>query len=48
MAVEISSKYGLIMADAMHLAVMKRKKIYNIATADSDYEIVPWTEVWYP
>ncbi len=48
MAVEISSEYGLITADAMHIAVMKRNMINNIATADSDFEIVPWIEVWTP
>jgi predicted nucleic acid-binding protein len=48
MAVEISSEYGLITADAMHLAVMKRTKIDNIATSDKDFGIVPWITVWYP
>lgn len=41
-------KYGLLPADALHLAVMRRKKIRNLATADDDFGAVREITVWKP
>lgn len=47
-AVQKARTYGLITADAAHLAVMERKNIHHIATADSDFRSVPDITVWFP
>lgn len=43
-----ASNYGLITADAAHLAVMERKGISNIATGDNDFKVVRDITVWMP
>lgn len=40
--------YGLITADAVHIAVMERKGITNIASSDSDFEKVDCVTLWKP
>lgn len=47
-AVQKAKTYGLITADAAHLAVMERKGIQHIATADNDFVSVPDITVWSP
>lgn len=47
-AVQKAKTYGLITADAAHLAVMERKGIQHIATADNDFTSVPDITVWSP
>ena len=47
-AVQKAGVYGLITADAAHLAVMERKGITNIATCDNDFKIVAGITVWMP
>jgi predicted nucleic acid-binding protein len=39
MAADLSSKYGLFISDASHLAVMKMNGISNIATNDNDFQL---------
>ncbi|HEC86384.1 MAG TPA: PIN domain-containing protein [Thermoplasmatales archaeon] len=46
--VEISRTYNLMATDAMHVSVMKKHGITNIATNDSDFERVDWIKVWKP
>lgn len=48
MAVEFSKKYGLLISDASHVAIMKTCGIDNIATNDSDFKRVEWINVWKP
>jgi len=40
--------YLLHPKDSLHLAVMKRYRIFDIATNDSDFDRVDWIRVWYP
>ena len=40
--------YLLHPKDSLHLAVMKRYRIFDIATNDSDFDRVDWVRVWYP
>lgn len=40
--------YGLITADATHLAIMERKGINHIATDDNDFNVVPDITIWSP
>jgi predicted nucleic acid-binding protein len=40
--------YGLITADAAHLAIMERKGINQIATDDNDFSVVPDITIWSP
>ena len=47
-AVQKARAYGLITADAAHLAVMERKGIHNIATGDNDFKVVPDITLWSP
>jgi predicted nucleic acid-binding protein len=46
--VEISRIYNLMATDAMHVSVMKKHGITNIATNDRDFERVEWLKVWKP
>ncbi len=39
MAADLSSRYGLFISDASHLAVMKKNGISNIATNDNDFQL---------
>jgi len=45
---ECGTKYLLHPKDALHLSVMKRYRIFDIATNDSDFERVEWIKVWRP
>jgi len=46
--VEISRMYNLMATDAMHVSVMKKHGITNIATNDRDFERIEWLNVWKP
>ncbi len=45
---DYGTAYLLHPKDALHLAVMKRYRIFDIATNDSDFERVDWIKVWSP
>ena len=47
-SVDLGSEFGLITTDSYHVAVMERLGIKHIATNDSDFERVDFTEVWDP
>jgi predicted nucleic acid-binding protein len=47
-AVQKGRTYGLITADSAHIAVMERKGITNIATSDSDFNVVSGITLWSP
>ncbi len=47
-AVEISKKYGLLISDSAHVAVMNSNGIVNIASNDGDFERVKGIKVWSP
>jgi len=47
-AVQLTNKYGLITADAAHLAVMIRRGIKHIASNDSDFKVVDNITLWMP
>ena len=47
-AMQMVSAHGLLTADAAHLAVMERNAILNLASADSDFHVVPGITVWSP
>jgi hypothetical protein len=47
-AVVLSRKYGLLISDAVHAAIMKLNSIDNIATNDGDFERVEGITVWKP
>lgn len=46
--VEISRIYNLMATDAMHVSVIKKHGITNIATNDRDFERIEWLNVWKP
>ena len=48
LALEKAKAYGLIMADAAHLAVMERKGIGHMASSDSDFKAVSNITLWTP
>ncbi len=43
-----SLSYGLMTADAAHLAVTERRKVSHMASDDSDFEMVPGITLWSP
>ncbi|MCX9011051.1 MAG: PIN domain-containing protein [Candidatus Methanoperedens sp.] len=45
---DYGTAYLLHPKDALHLAVMKRYRIFDIATNDGDFERVEWVRVWSP
>jgi predicted nucleic acid-binding protein len=47
-AIEASGRHNLLVADAAHLAVMKRKQIDHLASGDSDFSTVPDITLWSP
>jgi predicted nucleic acid-binding protein len=47
-ALDYVSEAGLMTADACHAAVMKRKEIRHLATADGDFLRVAGITVWMP
>lgn len=47
-AAQKARAYGLITADAAHLAIMERKGICHIASGDNDFKLVPDLTLWSP
>lgn len=47
-AIHKAKTYGLITADAAHIAVMKRKGITHMASSDSDFKAVNNITLWMP
>jgi predicted nucleic acid-binding protein len=47
-ATMLGGEYKLLFTDSLHLAVMKRLNIKNIATRDSDFERAKEITVWRP
>jgi len=47
-ALQISKTYGLVTADASHVAVMQRTGIRSLASDDSDFQVVKEITVWSP
>lgn len=47
-AVALSNRFGLLISDATHIAVMNAQGISNIATNDSDFERVNGIDVYKP
>ena len=48
MAADLSSRYGLFISDASHLAVMKINGISNIATNDNDFQLAEDISIYKP
>jgi hypothetical protein len=48
MAVDLSNKYGLLISDATHLAVIESEGISNIATNDADFQRLNEINVYKP
>ena len=48
MAADLSSRYGLFISDASHLAVMKINGISNIVTNDNDFQLVEDISIYKP
>ena len=48
LAVLLSRKYGLLISDAVHAAIMKINTVNNIATNDGDFERIEGITVWKP
>jgi len=46
--IEASEKYKLLVADAAHLAVMRRNKIEHLASGDNDFSTIPDITLWSP
>jgi predicted nucleic acid-binding protein len=47
-AIQKAKIYGLITADAAHIAVMERKGITHLASSDSDFKAVSHITLWSP
>lgn len=47
-ALQISKTYGLVTADASHVAVMQRTGIRSLASDDSDFQVLKEITVWSP
>lgn len=48
LAIQKARAYGLITADAAHIAIMERKGITHIASSDSDFKAVSNITLWSP
>ncbi len=48
LALEKTKAYGLIMADAAHIAVMERKGIVHMASSDTDFKAISNITLWTP
>ena len=46
--VELSKRYTLMATDAVHVAIMRRHGLTDIATNDPDFERVDWLTIWKP
>ena len=44
----LMQEYGLLSNDALHVAVMRREKIYCLATKDMDFDGITGLQVWKP
>ena len=47
-ALQVSKEYGLVTADASHVAVMERTRIGSLATGDGDFRVLKEITVWSP
>ncbi len=47
-AIQKARTYGLITADAAHIAIMERKGITHIASSDSDFKAISSITLWSP
>lgn len=47
-ALHLSKRWGIVTADAFHLAVMKRKRLTHLASDDTDFEMVQEITLWRP
>jgi len=47
-ALKFMKQHHLMSNDAVHLATMKKHRVTDIATNDSDFERVEWLKVWKP
>ncbi len=47
-AIKKAKMYGLVTADAAHLAVMERRGIVHMASGDRDFEVVAELTLWSP
>ncbi len=47
-SIELGSRYGLLITDAIHLSTMKQYGIIHIATNDSDFERVETINIYKP
>jgi len=47
-ATDIGSRYGLLITDAAHIAVMKWQRINHLATADADFFDIDGITAWRP
>lgn len=43
--IDVQRKHGLIGNDALTIALMRRYNLRYIATADSDFQVVPWIRI---
>jgi predicted nucleic acid-binding protein len=48
LAIQKAKTYGLITADAAHIAVMERKEITNLSSSDGDFKGVDNITLWSP
>ena len=48
MAVDLSNRYGLLISDATHLAVIKSEGISNVATNDRDFQRIDDINIYKP
>jgi len=47
-AIQKAKTYGLLTADAAHIAVMERKGIRHLASSDNDFKTVNNITLWSP
>jgi len=48
LAVQLSGRYRLLISDAVHIAIMKKRGILDLASNDSDFERVTEINLWKP
>jgi len=48
LSVQISERYRLLISDAVHIAIMKKRGIVDLASNDSDFERVAGINLWKP
>ena len=47
-ALQRAKEFGLVMADAAHIAVMERKRITHMVSGDRDFKAVNNITLWSP